>query len=445
MRIRDELYAALATIAALALRLPFLTRPMRTDEAATFLYYASRPLTLGLSVYGSPNNHLLHTALMHTTYALFGPAEWALRLPALLAGLLLVPLAFFATRALGLGRGLLAATLTATWPLLVDYSTDGRGYTLVCAFTLVALLATIALRRSGDVTAALLFVLAIALGMWSVPVMIYPFALLTAWGLASSYWRRVLAAACGAASLTFVLYLPVLVVSGLDALTKNPWVRPLPWPQFFAALPHAAPDVWKSWTSGVPLVLAIVFVLLFVAGAIRGRVSLWLALPAIAAVLLVQHTIPFPRTWLPLLVLAVITMNAALPARFEVPAAILLGIALAACTLFIHRRAETGELPHVREVAQFLAANAQPSDAIGTLSPSDVPLAYYLQDPRPLRRPEASAGRIWVVTNEAFGQVLPKTLFELNIDPRRFTITKRVELGEVAVFELKFIPSEGGG
>lgn len=435
MRFRDELFAVLATLAAVALRVPFLTRPMRTDEAATFLYYASQPLKVGLSVYGSPNNHLLHTALMHAAFRAFGSAEWALRLPALVAGIALVPLAFVAARALGLGRGLLAASLAATWPLLVDYSTDGRGYTLVCAFTLASLIAMHALRRDGNRTAGLLFVLCATLGFWSVPVMIYPFALLAVWGLASKQWPRVLAALCGTVVLTFVVYLPVLVTSGLEALTQNPWVRPLPWGAFFAALPHALAGVWQSWTSGIPLVLALVLAALFIAGAIRGRVALWLALPAVAAVLLAQHTIPFPRTWLPLLAIAIVTMNAALPPRFDLFGACILAILLATCTLTIHRRAETGELPYVREIAHYLKDNAKPTDAVGTLSPSDVPLAFYLRDPRPLS-PNVNASRIWIVTNEDFGQVLPKTLFELRIDPRGFNIAKRVDFGEVAVYQL---------
>ncbi len=442
MRFRDEAFACIATMAALALRVPLLTRPMRTDEAATFLYYALQPLSIGLSVYGSPNNHLFHTALMHAAFRLFGPAEWALRLPALIAGVALVPLAFHAARALGTrdganappSRGLIAASLAATWPLLVDYSTDGRGYTLACLFTAIAFMAMTTLRRQGGPFAALLFCLAATLGLWSVPVMFYPFALLTAWGLASPHWRRVLAAASGTVVLTFLVYLPVLIVSGLDALTNNPWVRPLPWPQFFTALPHAALDVWMSWTAAIPLALALLLAALFVAGAIRGRVTLWLALPAVATLLLLQHTIPFPRTWLPLLLLVIVTMSAALPSRFEPVTAIVLGVALAACTVTIPRRVETGELPHVLEVAQFLKVNARPADAIGTLSPSDVPLAFYLHDGRPLR-PDVRAPRIWVITNDAIGQVLPKTLYELNIDPRLFTFAKRAAFGEIGIYE----------
>src|SRR5581483_5739298 len=57
---RAAAVAALTIVAAL-LRIPLLSRPMGNDEAATFLYYASRPLSVIVTIYGSPNNHILHS------------------------------------------------------------------------------------------------------------------------------------------------------------------------------------------------------------------------------------------------------------------------------------------------------------------------------------------------------------------------------------------------
>ncbi|PKO04579.1 MAG: hypothetical protein CVU41_16175 [Chloroflexi bacterium HGW-Chloroflexi-3] len=53
----------------------------------------------GLSDYHFPNNHVFHTFLVHLTYKLFGPYEWAVRMPAFIASLLLAPFGFiFAKR-----------------------------------------------------------------------------------------------------------------------------------------------------------------------------------------------------------------------------------------------------------------------------------------------------------------------------------------------------------
>src|SRR2546425_3783489 len=97
---------------------------MGSDESATFLYYASHPLPVAVSIYGSPNNHILHTVLMHLSYVIFGASEWALRLPAFLAGVAIVPLTYVVARSLGNRGALLAAALSASAPVLIDYSTD---------------------------------------------------------------------------------------------------------------------------------------------------------------------------------------------------------------------------------------------------------------------------------------------------------------------------------
>ena len=429
---------AIATLLAIAIRRPLLFRPMRTDEAATVLYYAARPLSIGLSIYGSPNNHILHTALVHITWSLFGPAEWALRLPAFLAGVALVPLAYVTARALGAGSGVLPAAIVATLPILVDYSTDARGYTIVCAFTLLATLAAARMRERGDRASAITFAVMIALGLWTIPIMVYPFVMLATWALLSTHWRVALAASAGAALLALALYAPVLTVSGVDALISNPWVRPVPWPRFFAAFPRLLADVWRSWMTAVPLPLAVAFGIAFIAGAVRARMTLWIGLLPVLLLVVAQHSIPFPRTWLPLLVLATIAMGASIPANakpiVELTVVLTVAVLLAYCALRIPRRPETGELPHVREIARFLAENARPNDAVGTLSPSDVPLAFYL-DGRVLR-PDVHASRIFVVTNEEYGQFLAKTLVELTLDPRRFNIARRADFGNAAVYQL---------
>ena len=118
------------SIAAVIVRLPMLSRPMGTDESASFIYYASHPLWVPLTIYGSPNNHILHSVLMHISWKIFGGAEWALRLPAFLAGIAIIPLTYIVARALSDRGALLAASLAAAAPVLVDYSTDARGYTL---------------------------------------------------------------------------------------------------------------------------------------------------------------------------------------------------------------------------------------------------------------------------------------------------------------------------
>ena len=118
--------SALGVLLALtvAVRIAFLFEPIRYDEAFTFTNYASKPLYVGLSTYTYPNNHLFHTFLVHISSRVFGGDPWAIRLPALVAGVLLVPAAYLLLRIVyDKHVALLCVGLVAVSAPLVVYST----------------------------------------------------------------------------------------------------------------------------------------------------------------------------------------------------------------------------------------------------------------------------------------------------------------------------------
>jgi hypothetical protein len=103
---------ALVVVGA-GLRLPFLFQRMSHDEAETFVLFASRPLGTALSHYPFPNNHVFHTLLVHLSTGAFGNAPWVVRMPAFVAGLLLIPATFLAVERLySRSAGLVAAGQT---------------------------------------------------------------------------------------------------------------------------------------------------------------------------------------------------------------------------------------------------------------------------------------------------------------------------------------------
>ena len=57
---------------ASAIRVAFLSTPIRYDKAYTFLVFAMRPLRFIVSDYHVPNNHIFHTILVRLAYLLFG-------------------------------------------------------------------------------------------------------------------------------------------------------------------------------------------------------------------------------------------------------------------------------------------------------------------------------------------------------------------------------------
>lgn len=411
---RTLLLVGLPTLLAVLVRVPFLKQPMRYDEALTFNEFASRPLYYALSFYPDPNNHLLNTLLMHLVFLAAGNQPWLLRLPALVAGVLLVPATYWLARLLyGPGAAVLAAVLVAASSYVIEYSTNARGYTLeaLCFVTMLALVIVAARRRS--LSALLLAALVAAAGAYAVPTMLYGVAIAAAW-LAIDHRiaaRHLVASGLVLGLVTVLLYLPVIVISGPDKLAANRFVVPLPLAELPGELAHSLGSTWGFWNRDVPFVLAALLVVGFgitVFSELRDRRMPLGLLAALVCLLLVlvQRVAPFERVWLFLLPVYLIVASAGL-ARFVDGRllGIVFGAALTYLTLTsgsILASTETGVFPDAEAVARTLAPRLAPDDAVMTELPASLPeLQYYF--PRfglpidVLVRASDEAQNVWVI------------------------------------------------
>jgi len=110
----------------------------------------------------------LAAALVWCSRQLFGPSSLALRLPSLLAGLLLIPAAFAAGRALyGRRTGLMAAAIAAVGPAFVWVSADAGPAALTALLVCAALLASTAALRHGRAVDWVLFGVISAAVVWT--------------------------------------------------------------------------------------------------------------------------------------------------------------------------------------------------------------------------------------------------------------------------------------
>ncbi|HEX2718721.1 MAG TPA: glycosyltransferase family 39 protein [Gemmatimonadaceae bacterium] len=432
-------WAALAgaLVLALAIRVPDLDQPIRYDEAATWLDYASRPLVEALADYRFPNNHLFHTLLVHVSAAAFGSDPWALRLPAFVAGLLLVPLTWALGRALaGAGAGIAAAALVAASATLALYSTNARGYTIVCCLTVALALLAVHQLRHDEPAGWVLMAAVTALGAWTIPTMLYPALGIGLWAWAAAgrdgaivdrpaIRARLGWTALGAAGIAALLYLPVVAHSGLALVVGNRFVRPQSRQSFFAALPDFFSALAADWTRGWPMWVAMVVGVAAALGMLSWRAGrdsgvraspFGAALLAALAFLVLNGRIPYVRVWMYLIPLAAVAAGAALTsiaARLGagsrtpfIAAAIgaVCGVAGAigvAGSNAIRRADDTGAMPFAEAVAARLARELAPRDRVIASAPADLPLSYYLRRAgapgRPLRASADSAGTIWIV------------------------------------------------
>ena len=207
-------------------RMAHLGEPLRTDEATTYLFLQNRSLAEILSVY-SPNNHLLHSVLVKISTSLWGPGEWAVRMPAFLAGWALIPsLGYIGRRIWGPNQGLLAAAMAGCTAWLAAYSADARGYSLA---VLLLLWAFYHLWRGAEeeqrgrfFTAGVLAGLAVA----SVLSQLYALAgVALAAGMVRDRAReragRFLAVCLGAVLGGGLWYLPAIIKGGLGSIISN--------------------------------------------------------------------------------------------------------------------------------------------------------------------------------------------------------------------------------
>ena len=456
-------------VAGIAIRVAYLDVPLRYDEATTYNNFVSQPLHVALANYATPNNHLLHTFLAKVSVAVFGPEPWAIRLPALLAGVALVPATFALTR-LYYGRvaALLAAALVAASSTLVEYSTNARGYTLVALATAIVFLASARALERGSAGAWAVVALVGALGLYAVPIMVYPLGGALLWilisGLLAGRAPRPLLGRLGVtalvtAVLTLVLYAPVYAASGVRSVTANEFVEPRTWGELLELFPGHGSDTVGTWTRDLPLVASILLGLGLVAGLVltprisRFTVPVLLTVAAWSLVVVAgQRVVPYTRVWLFLVPLVATTIAGFYGWGLErrswgtrAGSAVAVAIALGGTLLVlsadsVRESRETGALLDAPAIAAFLASQLEPDDRI-LATGSDTILEYYLEqdgvDAGSLLYSTDAAARTYVVVNTLGGQTIDDLLAQLGdadeLDPPQ--LLRRFESGRVYLVE----------
>jgi uncharacterized membrane protein len=452
-------------VAAVAIRVAYLDVPLRYDEATTYNNFVSKPLYVALANYATPNNHLLHTFLAKVSVGAFGNETWAIRLPALLAGIALVPATFALARVYyGRVAALLAAALVAASSTLVEYSTNARGYTLVALATVIVFLAGARALERDSIGAWAIVAVAGALGLYAVPIMIYPLGGALLWMLASGVLAstpmrallgRLGATALVAAVLTLVLYAPVYAASGVRSVTANEFVEPRTWRALVDLFPGHVADTVGTWTRDLPLVASILLGAGLIAGLLlsprisRFRVPVLVPVAAWSLVVLAaQRVVPYTRVWLFLVPLVAATIAGfygwALERRpwgVRAGTAVAAAVAVAGSLLVssadsVRESRETGALLDAPEIAAFLAQRVEHGDRI-LATGSDTILEYYLErdgvDAGSLLYSTDTSDRTFVVVNTLGDQTIDDLLGQLSatgeLGPAR--LLRRFDSGQV--------------
>ena len=457
---RDHRVALLSiAIIAVGLRLRYLGQPMRYDESVTYLFFVKQRWADALSLYTYPSNHLFHTLLAKVSVTVFGGSPWALRLPAFLAGLLVLAATYAVARAIYDGRAaLFAAAIVASSGVMVLYSTTARGYSLVILAFLLLVLLAIRLQRGTRSDNWIHFAMIAALGLWTIPVMLYPLGAVSVW-IALAFLidgrraelRRLAIALGVTAGLTILAYSPVISREGIAAIVANRFVTPSNWFDFFEQLQSVVRQTLTSWSLGLPPIVSLALLWLAIVAlrhhASISRVRANIALAAFlstAWLLVVNHRAPFPRVFLWLFPIAaalagagaiVLSQRRPRVDRFFLQRTPTLAIAftVAAATSVALSHAvlltrDTGTFRDAEQASTLLRRVLQPGDLVLVELPSNAPLAYYFDrlgvPSTYLSLDERSARRVVVIVNRGEGQTLASVIRRSEVrDTTRFAPT----------------------
>src|SRR5215471_7282575 len=159
-------FVACATAVAAVLRFHAIGSDLWLDEITTVLDYEHVSPLHVVAAYVSSNNHLLNTLLIKAMIGVAGNVEWAIRLPAVLAGIACVPAQYYLARvALARRESVLGAFLLAVSYHHIFFSQNARGYT---GYLLWSMLGTALFLRAfskGSTRYWLLYILCMFLGM----------------------------------------------------------------------------------------------------------------------------------------------------------------------------------------------------------------------------------------------------------------------------------------
>jgi hypothetical protein len=395
-------------------RYAYLWRPMGHDETYTFMAFASRGLRVSITDYHLPNNHVFHTILVSLFYQMFGDSPAVIRLPTFLAGILIIPATYLLGRIFYKSSvGLVGASIVASLAVLIDYSTTARGYTIITLFALLIVSLAAYVKDHRNLLAWGLLVIFSSLGLYTNPTMVYPIGMAYTWLLLSKlihdvsdsygtkYFLYLLFSSLAIIIIALMLYLPIILNSGLQSVIGNDVIEALSWSDFIQSIEPRIRNTWLEWNRALPPSISLIALIGLAASFFVPKLPKKRRMPLILAgilwigtALVVQRVAPWPRIWLFLLPFFVIWISAGIIGLFELAfkrfsrgdslMVALIGFLIVVPLIsglmrnYPQYDQKLHSIGEVEVVADYLKDNLQPDDVVVVTSPDTIVLKYYL-------------------------------------------------------------------
>lgn len=402
------------------------------DEITTLLAYVRRPITETLTLFESKNNHVLFSLLARGSVRLFGDVAWALRLPALVFGVLSLPaLYWFGSMIVSRREAMFATAIMALSYHHVWFSQNARGYTGLLLFTILGtgfFLKLLSRSRAGTGALVLGYAAAMAAAAYThltAGLVVIAHALVLAVVLAARRDRRSWAAArpailalllAGTFSLQlYAIVLPQVMgalfppVSRAAAMVRSGWRNPL-WmfTETLLGLRRGLPGGWVALAFGM-LITVLGTARLWRRSAVAAGLIFVPVLVTAAALLAAAHQL-WPRFFFFAAGFGILIATAGVQAgadtigrrRAPVFASVALGLVLLLSAVVLPRA--WGPKQDFEGAAAFIEGSRGAADAVVTYGPKGRPFQLYLgkdwfapMNAQALERVEATHQRTWVV------------------------------------------------
>ncbi len=296
-------------LTSILIRLYFLNGPLRYDEGFTYYYFSQKPVYLTMSFYEYPNNHIFHSLLVKFSCFIFGDSIVSLRLPALFFGVSLISIVYlYVGKFFSKSAALIAISLIALSSVLISYSVNARGYSLLfSAFVLLLVLVEI-LKRENNKFLWTLFILIQVVGIYTIPIMLYECMIVNSYFIFTGVFRRtegsylsfkiILKSALRVAFLSVLFYLPVYLLMGVEAIVANDYVKSRSYFEVFAILPDHINYLYTYLTMDFPVILQFALI----GGILTSLIFYNYCRQVLGAVLfflfcifIIQRVVPFAR------------------------------------------------------------------------------------------------------------------------------------------------------
>ncbi len=325
--------------------------PVIYDEAWTFINYTSKGILSSISYYHSANNHILNSVLTNFSSILPFGQTVNLRIPSIFTGILSIFIFYLVFSKIYNSKVSLYVTLIFSflYPVFF-YGYTARGYSLIMLAFIISFYGSLRLLEPTEVGKNrqqywIYLSLGSVVGLYSIPSFLYPyFSLTTFLALNFLYYRNfkdlinLLISICVTAVTTIVLYLPIFIISGLEALTNKGDVQTLPGNIVVENMYQHFVDTMRfmffsEW----------VFLLIFFVGAFAFlkkrkdyKVNLAIYIVLISPLLVLAHSfIPPARSWIYLIVPILFLLGWFVNFIFSKKGSIVLSISLILTTIIL--------------------------------------------------------------------------------------------------------------